>query len=621
MPSFRIVAIVLLASARLAGAQETDNVPVDGFWNGAHAAAVDSLVAARMEEDRIPGVALVVVEDGVVAHREGYGLADRDRRLPVDVDRTLFRIGSVTKALTALALVGLAERQGIDLRAPVERFLEPGLVPAEPIAAPIQLRHLLTHSAGFDQTGLGRRADGPSMRPSIAAFLGDELVRARNPGDVGVYDTYGMTLAGRLIERISGLPYADYMRTRFFEPLGMSRTWVEAPPEARGDLAVGYGLEDDAWSPQPYEWYVTLPASAIDATAADMGRLLAALIGDGGGVLSRESARRVREEVQLAYGPDLGAFSWGFWDERRNGWRALHHGGIMAGYTSELWLVPEAGIGFFVAYNRDLETGPPTRLREDLAAYLHERVLPARPAPAPPDSAAPVPAERFAGAYAYTVGCFTCAEGEGWGVGWQEIASPDAGVVTFGGRRWLAVDSTGFRDAETGAALRFLTDDRGRVRYAVRGANSWARLDEALLDETLGDGWRDRPPAPLVALVRRANEQWEAAADDYASLSGRDPANGAYAYWEGYAALSGGDPLRAIDAFERARAAGKWPAWSRYYVAASHAAMRHPDVALEILEQALDEGFGDPGLLASEPWWDSLRGDPRFSELETRLDS
>ncbi|HET6361092.1 MAG TPA: serine hydrolase [Gemmatimonadota bacterium] len=136
----------------------------------------------------------------------------------------------------------------------------------------------------------------------------------------------------------------------------------------------------------------------------------------------------------------------------------------------------------------------------------------------------------------------------------------------------------------------------------------------------LGLAERDRI-VPLVALVRRANEQWEAAAADYASLSARDPGNGAYAYWEGYAALSGGDPERAIDAFERARAAGKWPAWSRYYVAASHAAMRHPDIALEILEQALDEGFSDPGLLASEPWWDSLRGHPRFSELESRLDS
>ena len=82
------------------------------------------------------------------------------------------------------------------------------------------------------------------------------------------------------------------------------------------------------------------------------------------------------------------------------------------------------------------QTGPPTRLREDLAAFLHERVLPARAAPAPPDSAMQLPAERFAGAYAFTVGCFTCEEGEGWGVGWQEIESPEPGVVTFGGRRW-----------------------------------------------------------------------------------------------------------------------------------------------------------------------------------------
>jgi CubicO group peptidase (beta-lactamase class C family) len=574
-----------------------------------------------MEADRIPGAALVVVEDGAVVHAKGYGLADVERKKPVDVDRTLFRIGSITKALTALALTGLAEREGIDLRAPVERYLPAGLIPQDPIDAPIQLRHLLSHTAGFDQTGLGRQVDDPAERPSLAEFLAARLVRVRPPGEVAVYDTYGMTLAGHLIERIGGLPYPEYMRERVFEPLGMNRTWVEAPPEARGDLAVGYGLEDDVLLPQEYEWYVTLPASSIDATTADMGKLLAALLGDGGALLSAETAGRVRNEVQLAYGPDLGAFSWGLWDEDRGGWRVLHHGGVMAGYTSELYLVPEAELGFFLAFNRDPETGPPPRLREALTAFVHDIVLPARAATEPPASAVRVATERFAGAYGYTVGCFTCEEGEGWGLGWQEVTAPEPGVVAIGDRRWLAVDSTGFRAAETGAPLRFLTDERGAVRYLVRGPNSWARLDERLLDEALGDGWRDRPPAPLVALVHRANEEWGAAAEAYASLSSRQPGNGAYAYWEGYAALSGGDPPRAISAFERARAKGKWPAWSRYYIAASHAAMGHPDLALDLLEQALDEGFGDPGLLASEPWWDPLRGKPEFQALVVRAES
>jgi len=594
---------------------------LESRWTPAVVAAADSLVSARMEADRIPGAALLVVEDGVVVHAKGYGLADVERKKPVDVDRTLFRIGSITKALTALALTGLAERVRMDLRAPIERYLPAGFIPQDPIDAPIQLRHLLSHTAGFDQTGLGRQIDDPAERPSLAEFLAARLVRVRPPGEVAVYDTYGMTLAGHLIERIGGLPYPEYMRKRVFEPLGMNRTWVEAPPEARGDLAVGYGLEDDVLLPQEYEWYVTLPASSIDATAADMGKLLAVLLGDGGALLSAETAGRVRNEVQLDYGPGLGAFSWGLWDEGRSGWRALHHGGVMAGFTSELYFVPQAELGFFLAFNRDPENGPPPRLREALIAFVHDIVLPPGEAIEPPAAAVLVATERFVGAYGYTVGCFTCEEGEGWGLGWQEVTAPEPGVVAIGDRRWLAVDSTGFRAAETGAPLRFLTDERGAVRYLVRGPNSWARLDERLLDEALGVGWRDRPPAPLVALVHRANEEWGAAAEAYASLSSRHPTNGAYAYWEGYAALSGGDPARAIAAFERARGMGKWPAWSRYYVAASQAAMGHHDLALDLLEQALDEGFGDPDLLASEPWWDPLRGEPEFQALVVRAES
>jgi len=587
-------------------------------WTPGVAAAADSLVSASMESEGVPGAVIVVVENGRVVHRRGFGLADRDRGIPIDVDSTLFRIGSITKALTALALTGLVAREGIDLREPVERYVPPGLVPEAPVDEPIQIRHLLTHTGGFDQTGLGRRVDAPSERPTIEAFLAKHLVRVRPPGEVAVYDTYGITLAGYLIERIGGLPYADYMRSRVFLPLGMIRTWVEAPPEERASLAVGYGLEDGEWLPQDYEWYVTLPASAVDATAADMGRLLVALLGDGGALLPADLARRVRTEVQLEYGAASGAFSWGFWDERRKGWRGLHHGGVMAGYTSELHLVPEAGLGLFLAYNRDPETGPPPRLREALIDLLYERVLPDRGDAAPPDAAQPFDTDGFAGAYAFTVGCFTCAEGEGWGIGWQDVSAPEPGVLAIGERRWLAVDSTGFRAKGVETPLRFLSDARGRVRYMVRGPNSWVRMDERLLEEALGESWRDEPPAPLVALVHRANRRWEAAAAAYASLAARDSMNGAYAYWEGYAALNAGEPERALRALARAREAGKWPAWSRYYEASAYAAMADHDRALELLEQSLDEGFDEPELVRSEPWWDPLREDPRFRALANR---
>ncbi|MBW3661327.1 MAG: serine hydrolase, partial [Gemmatimonadetes bacterium] len=306
-------------------------------WGTDLSAAVDSLVAARMDADRIPGAAVAFVVDGALVHTGEYGVADVSTGRAVAFDQTVWRIGSTTKALTGLALAALAEREGIDLSAEVSAWLDPGLLPVGPGEEPIRIRHLLTHSAGFDQTGLGRRVEEPALRPTLKTFLREELVRVRPPGEVGVYDTYGITLAGHLIERIGGLTYPDHMRKAVFEPLGMRRTWVETPEFEREALAVGYGLEDGEWIPQEYEWYVTLPASSVDATAADMARLLTVLLGDGGGPISADLARRIRFEPQLVYGSGMGAFSWVFWEDRRAGRRAIHHGGIMAGYSSELY--------------------------------------------------------------------------------------------------------------------------------------------------------------------------------------------------------------------------------------------------------------------------------------------
>ncbi|MDX1662121.1 MAG: alpha/beta fold hydrolase, partial [Gemmatimonadota bacterium] len=128
-------------------------------WSAGLTAAVDSLVAARMAEERIPGAAVAFVVDGAVVHSAGYGVANVESDRPVDFETTLWRIGSTTKALTALALGALAEREGIDLDADLSRWVEPGLLPDGPTVDPVRLGHLLTHTGGFDQTGLGRRAE------------------------------------------------------------------------------------------------------------------------------------------------------------------------------------------------------------------------------------------------------------------------------------------------------------------------------------------------------------------------------------------------------------------------------------------------------------------------------
>jgi gamma-glutamyltranspeptidase / glutathione hydrolase len=140
-----------------------------------------------------------------------------------------------------------------------------------------------------------------------------------------------------------------------------------------------------------------------------------------------------------------------------------------------------------------------------------------------------VPSERVAGAYGGTIGCFTCDEGDGGAISTTAVAAESPGVISmFGGSAWFfATDTLIYRSAASGRELRFLLDERGKVRYMVQGPNSFARLDEVLLDELLGSGWRERRAEPLVAKVYRAMEDWPAAARAYPSLSRRTPENGA----------------------------------------------------------------------------------------------
>lgn len=582
---------------------------------------VDSVALAVMAEDRIPGAAIVVVQNGQVVLSRSYGLADVAAARPVSVNETVFRIGSVTKVITSLAVIRLVDQGALDLDAPISRYMTGDFL-FGPNGDPIRVRHLLSHSAGFDQIGLRRQVDDPAQRPSIAEFVNREMRPVRPPGYVGVYDTYGITLAGRLIEQVSGVDYVEYMQQHFFEPLGMRRTWVETPASERHALAVGYGLEDGQLIAQDYEWYVTLPASSVDATVADMGRLLAVLLTDGASLLSREMAARIRNETLGGY-DGMGAFSWGFWEENRNGYRALHHGGVMAGYSSELYMVPEAGLGFFVAYNRDFETGPPARLREAITNLVYDRILFDRSTPtATVENPPPIAPDRFSGAYGTTVACYSCEEGEGWPISTFLVEAEGPGALSMygGSAQLVAVDSTTFISKRTGNQVKFLTDDAGRVRYLVQGPNSFAKLDDVLLEEVLGPEWRNRPVHPLIARVHFANQDWPAAARAYRALAIARPANGRYHFNFGFAELHNGNYEAGEEAFRTALELGQWRGWSQYYIAAAQAGAGDPDAAWDALNKALEIGFDDANLLRTEPWWQPYRATVEYEKALARLD-
>jgi CubicO group peptidase (beta-lactamase class C family) len=205
-------------------------------------AFVDGFMASYLEDKAIVGGVVAVVEHGRVVLAKGYGEADREGHRQVDPQRTLFRVGSISKLFVWIAVMQLVDRGQLDLDADVNTYLDSVQIPAT-FEQPITLAHLMTHTAGFEDRVLGLFArDAAAVRP-LETLLAEEMpVRVRPPGVLASYSNHGTALAMLIVEQVSGVPWIEYLETRVLEPLRLGHTTFRQPvPETwLDDLAVGY---------------------------------------------------------------------------------------------------------------------------------------------------------------------------------------------------------------------------------------------------------------------------------------------------------------------------------------------------------------------------------------------
>ncbi len=445
---------------------------------------VDGIVGEAMESEHLPGVIVSVVRQGEVLLTKGYGTADIDGNLAVDGD-TRFRIGSISKAVSALALTSLVEQGRIGLDDPVADYIS-GIENTGEFQEPLLIRHLLTHTAGFDQIGIGRQI-GPleapfearvEARPSLSEFLDGNLRRVRPSGLMFVYDTYAIVTIGRILERVTGKPYEAAMEELVFSPLEMDRTGIDLIGTKQDNNSVGYGWTQAAgFESVPYETYVTTPASSIDSTAVDMAKLLTALTSHDSALFDGKMAARVREEG-FRPAPGFSGAGYGFWDVNfavgDSHVPVRLHGGDMLGYHSLLLVEPSSRLGIFVSANRNSEAGGgPVAVQRKLAAALIERFAEvgkvARPTLKVSDRAADHTA--YVGEYVNPVYCRSCSEDERARGAWR--AQPGPVVTMVDGRLVLDGDTDLLRaeghegdvfvKADGSGALHFIRNSKGVV--------------------------------------------------------------------------------------------------------------------------------------------------------------
>jgi CubicO group peptidase (beta-lactamase class C family) len=309
------------------------------------------------------GLAVGVVRSGRLDVFSVRGIADISSNTLITED-TVFRIGSITKTFTAIAVMQLWERGLIDLDAPANDYLRAyRLVPVRSGWRPATLRHLLTHTAGISEllrpSGLFKQLFGETVQagqpvPSPAEYYRGELRIDAEPGTRFIYTDHDFTTLGQIVEDVSGEPFDGYLRDYVFEPLGMRSTDVIRSDRVRSHLASGYVLGAHGAKPVDDYEVVTVGGGAAYSTARDMARYLAALTGGG----SNEHGS-VLEPATLAmlfapqYQPDLRIPGLGLAFTRFNvgGHLAVEHGGIVPGFNSQIFVAPDDGVGVMAFTN------------------------------------------------------------------------------------------------------------------------------------------------------------------------------------------------------------------------------------------------------------------------------
>ena len=316
-------------------------------------AFLDGVMPLQLAREDIAGVVISVVKDGKFLFAKGYGFADVEKRTPVSPDNTLFRPGSVSKLFTWTAVMQQVELGKLDLDRDVNDYLDFKIPSTYP--KPITLRNIMTHTPGFDETiselFVG---DAQHLKP-LADYMKEHLpARIYAPGTVPAYSNYGATLAGYIVQRVSGEPFDQYIDNHIFKPLRMVHTTFHQPLPDTLQPLMSKGYELGSQPAKSFEFVEAEPAGSSSASAIDMTHFMIAHLQNGKfedtQILRPETAQLMHSR-QFELRPDMTGMALGFYEETRNGHRIIGHGGDTQYFHSDLHLVPDVNLGFFMSYN------------------------------------------------------------------------------------------------------------------------------------------------------------------------------------------------------------------------------------------------------------------------------
>jgi CubicO group peptidase (beta-lactamase class C family) len=339
---------------------------------------LDGYMPYALHTGDIAGAVVAVVKDGQIVTERGFGYSDVAKRAPVDPKLTLFRPGSVSKLFTWTAVMQQVEQGKIDLDADVNQYLD-FKIPARD-GKPVTMRELMQHVAGFEEQAKGIMSDDPKS-PGFEALLKQWVPeRVFAAGSTPAYSNYGASLAGYIVQRVSGESFDDYIDKHIFAPLDMQHSSFRQPLPANLEplMSKGYPLASEP--AKPYEIVGPAPAGSLASSGEDMAHFMIAHLQNGeyhGNRILKAETAEMMHNSPLTILPPLNRMELGFFETNINGREVIAHLGDTQNFHTSLHLFLKENVGFYVSFNSPGKAGAVGGLRGALFDDFADRYFPA----------------------------------------------------------------------------------------------------------------------------------------------------------------------------------------------------------------------------------------------------
>lgn len=392
---------------------EANNAPAEAKALSADdvGAWLDGYMPYALAKGDIAGAVVAVVKDGQVIFEKGYGYSDVKAKKPVDPKLTLFRPGSVSKLFTWTAVMQQVEQGKLDLDVDVNKYLPADFQIAPRDGKPITLRNIMTHTAGFEEQIKNIITEDPSQPGYVELLKRWTPTRVFDAGTTPAYSNYATSLAGYIVERVSGESFYDYIDKHIFAPLDMTHSTFRQPLPKELAPLMSTGYVTASGEAKKFEIVGPAPAGSLSSPGEEMAHFMIAHLQNGeyhGNRILKEETAKLMHDSPLTLLPPLNRMELGFFETNINGREVIAHLGDTQDFHTSLHLFLKENTGFYVSFNSAGKEGAAHPLRIALFNDFADRYFPGpRPTGKVDDAIAKQHAQAMAGHWYASRGAFT----------------------------------------------------------------------------------------------------------------------------------------------------------------------------------------------------------------------